>query len=711
MNPWIGQLANLAEAHFRLPWRTRITPLFHGIEMASCFVAVDPKNKVVPRKGRFGSMRCARLDRSTQASLAPLFFVVAMLAPSITAAESVGEESGATYARVRHLDGSLSIEQAAQGEIVEGTVNTPVIAGDVAAMAWGRAEIELADASVLWLDAGARVEFRSLADAQNRYERTNLLAVRQGSIRVQIQSFEDAEAVFQIDTEAGSVFLLSAGSFRIESDGGVTTVSSYGGVAEFSGEGGSVLVRSGQRSSVQSGNAPSEPRRFNTQRLDDFDRFCEERSSAYLESADYGAVDGAENLPPEVRTYAPELSYYGTWYTLPAYGRIWRPRYTGSWSPYYNGYWRSCPTGWVWVSYDPWGWAPYHYGRWDYATNIGWFWAPGVVWSGAWVHYAVGPTYIGWCPLNYWNRPVFHDAWIVNQITVNVGRLDPRGWQFVPVGRFGQRGIDTVVVRGERLPRNQEVVVTQRLPQFDPRVLAKRPDRAAGLVTSARQTRLAHPITQDPGAPAVSFRTIERQTAKRTTGQPGSVRPDRRAAAGKTVPNDRTPGRTLGGGQQTSPGSARSNSSRRDVVTPPPVTSRTNGSENERPRSTTPHDSKAGRSLPPAGGTRPPDRVASTPHDQGSRMRPTEQRTKPTPAAPPTRPETAPRAEPPRGNAVGRLIEGARPKPSTPAARPAAPDREPGAARTDGSGKASDSKPPSPRPPRADERGSDKHKR
>lgn len=475
--------------------------------------------------------------------LAPWMLPLSLLA--VFGPARAEEDSGATYGRVRYLDGALTIEQTSEGEVVDGTINTPVAAGDRALTIGGRAEIELADSSVVWMDADSRVEFRTLADIQNRHERTNLLALTQGSIRVESRDPEDPDAVFQIDTEAGSIYLLSGGVFRIDAVGETTTVSSYGGVAEFSGDGGSVLVRSGQRSSVQSDQSPSYPRRFNTQREDEFDRFCTERSGAYLHQGADEPYD--EDLPEEVRPYAPELSFYGTWRTIPTYGRVWRPHYAGVWSPYHHGYWSWSHRSWVWVSYDPWGWAPYHYGRWDYAGDIGWFWVPGAVWSGAWVSFAVGPSYIGWCPLNYWNVPVFHEVWIVNRPTVSVGRLDPRGWRFVPSGRFAQRGVDTIVLRGDRLPRNTDLVVTQRLPQFDPRVIARRPERASSLVDAARRTRVAPPVSQAPGGALASFRAAERRVARGPIARSAATRPKSEPAPGQVtrVPRARThPGTT-----------------------------------------------------------------------------------------------------------------------------------------------------------------------
>jgi hypothetical protein len=425
------------------------------------------------------------------------------------------EESGATYARVRYLDGGLTLERATLGEAVEGSLNSPIAAGDVIWTRGGRAEIELADAVVIWVDDDTRIEFRTLADALNQYEKTDLIAVQKGTIRIEASRIGGSDGAFQIDSQAGSVYLLSPGSFRVEVEGDATALTSYGGVAEFSGDGGSVLVRTAQRSQVTSGETPEEPRRFNTGRTDDFDLFHDRRDSAYRGSG--SRDERPQDVPDEVAPYVSELSSYGTWTTLPTYGVVWRPAYVGAWTPYYHGYWDWCPTGWVWVSYDPWGWAPYRYGRWDYASSMGWFWIPGRVWSGAWVSYAVGPSYIGWCPLNYWNRPVFHEPAFGTQETVPVTRLDPRAWQFVPAARFGARGPMIAVTRIDRLPRNSEVVVTRVLPAAGRLNALGRSD--ASLIDEARRHRVMLPEARTAAGDPVSFRTqeIRRPQAPRAT--------------------------------------------------------------------------------------------------------------------------------------------------------------------------------------------------
>ncbi len=444
---------------------------------------------------------------------------------------------GSTYGRVRFLEGDLSVQRTGEGQVEEGTLNSPVTPGDRLTTGAGRAEIGLADGTVLWLDGGTRLDVRNLADLDNRYESIDLFALESGSVRIETPDFDSKARTYRIDTEAGSIYVLSGGSFRIEIDDGSTTLYSFRGVAELSGDDGSVLVRTGERSSVQSGRIPSDPRRFNTARLDDFDRFVESRQEAYPRNdQSVPPQEVAQDVPNEVHPYMNELSFYGAWRSVPDYGWVWRPQYTGSWGPYVNGYWTWCPTGWVWVSYDPWGWAPYHFGRWDFVVDIGWVWIPGRIWSGAWVSFAVGPSYLGWCPLNYYNRPVFHDVTIVNAVTVNVNRLEPRGWRFVPVDRFSDHGSRRAVLRSDRLPRGSEVVITSKLPRFDPRETTQRPERGARLVDTVRANRAPLPAAVDRDNRPVSFQERERiGEARSRRGSPGST-PQGRAQAQRSRP-------------------------------------------------------------------------------------------------------------------------------------------------------------------------------
>ena len=489
------------------------------------------------------------------------FLLLLPAAPSAFGQEelSVAEEYGSTYARLRYVEGRVTLRRVYEGEIVEDAqINAPLAPGDRVDATGGRAEIGLADGSALWLDEGARLELRTLADIDDRYERTNLLVLEEGSLRIEVADAGGEGQGFRVDSPGGSVRLLSGGSFRLDADGSVTTVSSLRGVAEVMGDAGSVIVRSGERSSVAPGRVPSSPRPFNTARLDEFDRFCQERLEAYLTPGPDAAGEGGgeeilEDLPQEVRPYYSELSLYGSWQHVSPYGWVWHPAYTGSWGPYGRGYWTWCPTGWIWVSYDPWGWAPYRYGRWDFVGSVGWIWIPGRVWRGAWVGFAVGRSYLGWCPLNYYNRPVFHDVTIVNVVNIRAGRLDPRGWRFAHVGRFGQRGLQTV--RADRLPRDADFVLSGRLPRFDPRDVAGRPEGGRILQEKVRRERAPLPGAGAAGRD-VPFRMGERGAPRRETARPApSARPSvvpPRVGSGPGVAGPRRQGTATGGPRRES---------------------------------------------------------------------------------------------------------------------------------------------------------------
>ena len=474
-----------------------------------------------------------------------ILFAGGALAPALADYKD-DPEYGSVYGRIRYLESGLTLLRAGEGTVTEGNVNDPVAPGDRLTTDDGRAEIGLADGSVLWLDQGARLDVRNLSDINNRYEKTNLFALESGAIRIDASDPDSKDRTFRVDTEAGSIYLLSGGSFRIENEDGATTVYSFRGVAELSGDEDSVLVRTGERGSVQPGRLPSEPRRFNTARLDDFDRFVDLRQEAFLRNAgDRAPQEMVEEVPDEVQPYVSELSYYGSWHRAPSYGWVWRPVYHGSWGPYVNGYWSWCRGGWVWVSYDPWGWAPYHYGRWDFAVDIGWVWIPGRVWSGAWVSFAVGSSYVGWSPLNYYNRPVFHDVTIVNVVNVNVTRLQPRGWRFVNVDRFADRRAGRTFVRADRLPRGTDVVITSRLPRFDPQDVARRPEHGVRLVETVRKNRAPLPAAVGRDDRPVSFRNMEKvaEPRSRRGGPPPRVQDRPREQRGQSADRPDRPNR------------------------------------------------------------------------------------------------------------------------------------------------------------------------
>ncbi len=114
--------------------------------------------------------------------------------------------------------------------------------------------------------------------------------------------------------------------------------------------------------------------------------------------------------PPQVRAqdggsvsfqvFYDQLGSQGNWIQTDSYGYVFQPNVTDpNWAPYSQGNWVNTPSGWAWVSAEPWGWATYHYGRWANIDGTGWVWVPGYQWAPAWVSWRYGGGYAGWAPL------------------------------------------------------------------------------------------------------------------------------------------------------------------------------------------------------------------------------------------------------------------------------------------------------------------------
>jgi hypothetical protein len=435
-------------------------------------------------------------------------------------------ETGAVYARLKHFEGGISIrrEDEAAGGPSQLAINAPLIPGD---QVWtgedGRSEIQLADGTILRLDTNARLSLQNLADREATFDNTTLLRLQNGSLYIRADGFDPRSRRFQVDTPAGSVFLLSGGVFRIDvAPGGLTTVASYRGVAEALAEEMSVMAHSGERVTVVPGRAPAEARAFNTLRRDPFHVWSEQRDDDLA----YPYADASRGPRPEVpepvRPYVSELSRYGVWRHDPTYGWIWVPDdQPDDWRPYYYGHWVYAPIGPTWVSYEPWGWAPYHYGRWEWVVGVGWFWAPGYVFSGAYVSWAVGPAWYGWIPLGYYNYPVYYGhyhPWVfVNHTHIYYSHVHRHSLSWSDVAR--RRLLDnSYVVRGHPVPRPGYSLEGRGSASYR-RALASPGRMTAGAVKEAGQKRpfrdadqmgyrraLARRASPEPGGPAAGLK-------------------------------------------------------------------------------------------------------------------------------------------------------------------------------------------------------------
>ena len=296
-------------------------------------------------------------------------------------------------AHISFVDGTVTLER--EGRLEPAEANLALLAGDRLRTKAGRVEILYADGSALYLDEGTDVDL--LADS--------LVRLLTGRLRFSIAR-TTKELDYRIDAPAGSVWLQTAGEYRVDvrqarREGTEVELSVIRGSAELVNEHGRTLVRSGMAAVTTADLAPSLPYAANSADWDAFDVWVDHQRSAWV------GTYSTRYLPTELTSYSGAFDSYGSWDYLPAYGNVWYPRVAPGWRPYSQGRWSfTGHFGWAWVGIDRWAWPTHHYGRWG--VNAGsWYWIPDRRWSPAWVSWGAAPGYVGWCPLGYNGYPVY----------------------------------------------------------------------------------------------------------------------------------------------------------------------------------------------------------------------------------------------------------------------------------------------------------------
>ena len=248
-----------------------------------------------------------------------------------------------------------------------------------------------------------------------------------------------------------------------------------------------------------------------------------------------------------------ELSPYGSWVDYPEYGYVWIPRVTGDFHPYATqGHWVMTNYGWTWVSDEPWGWAPYHFGRWSWYSGYGWLWIPGRVFSGAWVSWYYSPSYVGWCPLDFWDDPCYIGGF---------RGFDHHCWNFVSYPNVYVRHVTKVYVNPTIVHPDVihgRGIVVRHPVRVGPRDLANVREAPGLVMKRARQfgkDSVIDTTTPRNGVTRTPFRDRERVTITRPGIDPNGrgprgggpdarpVRPntERNSGPGARTPNGRNP--------------------------------------------------------------------------------------------------------------------------------------------------------------------------
>jgi hypothetical protein len=308
-----------------------------------------------------------------------------------------------SYARISSVSGDVFVQRAGNLGYETGVINLAMAEGDKLGTREGRVEIQFGGRNYLRVDRSAQVEFAKLPRQDNDPYKLHLL---NGDIFLRIGTLNQEKA-FEVHSPDGSFYVLAEGLYRFKvEDNRQTELLVVEGSCEAAGESGSVVVKAGESLVADNGSLRSGQGTL-TASYDDFGRWNESRDSLLAQNVSRGT--SSSYLPAELDEYGSEFDQNGTWRYESTYGNVWVPRVTyDDWRPYYYGRWVWYPIiGWTWVSDEPWGWAAYHYGRWGWGAGLGWYWIPTRYWGPGWVNWWWDNDYIGWCPLNYYNRPCY----------------------------------------------------------------------------------------------------------------------------------------------------------------------------------------------------------------------------------------------------------------------------------------------------------------
>lgn len=319
--------------------------------------------------------------------------------PETPAEEPTWSEFAYTYFRV--IEGAATLFPVATGdepvepeEVVE---NQPVLAGDRLAVGPGaRLELVLSDGTLLRIEGEAELIFDRIARSPDTEDTQTVIRLTTGEL--QVVTFEDsADEPMTIATPELQIVLRETGVYRISAGGragyGTTRVGVREGVAEVVTDHGSMLVRESDEVSVEGAARVA----FSALGPEDTLERWGRRLWETAQQAEIGPVDDS------LRYSATSLGRHGSWVTVGG-ERAWRPRVEADWRPYWSGRWVYTPSGYLWVSYEPWGWVPYHYGTWALDPGFGWVWYPGTRFAPAWVYWHWGNSHVAWVPIGYYSR-------------------------------------------------------------------------------------------------------------------------------------------------------------------------------------------------------------------------------------------------------------------------------------------------------------------
>jgi hypothetical protein len=295
-------------------------------------------------------------------------FVGLAVALSVTPAFA---DSQVRIVRLSTIDGSVQADRNLGQGFEKAVQNMPVVQGMQLATKDGRAEVEFEDGSTLRITPKTTVEFNELS-LRDSGARVSTLTLKSGMAYV-TYSGKRKDDEFTVLFENEKVRLTEAAHFRIDLASDNAEVAVFSGELKVEGPSGEVEVGKNKTATFDLTDKDKFIVAKNIEQAP-FDAWDKQQSKYQQEYASRGSYN---NYPYGYGVS--DLNYYGNYYSVPGYGMMWQPFFTGvGWSPFADGSWMYYPGfGYTWVSAYPWGWMPYRYGNWAFVPGYGWMWAPG----------------------------------------------------------------------------------------------------------------------------------------------------------------------------------------------------------------------------------------------------------------------------------------------------------------------------------------------
>jgi uncharacterized protein DUF6600/FecR-like protein len=277
-------------------------------------------------------------------------------------------DSQARIVRLSDVQGNVQIDKNTGLGFENAFLNLPITQGtQLKTLSNGRAEIEFEDGSTVRLAPNSTIEFNKLGLSDSG-KRTSAINLVWGMAYVNWLGKDD----FSLGFSQEKISLDGVAHFRVDTSAQAASLAVFKGDLNVEGPSGTVAVvkkktatfdATDNDKSTLASNITAAP-------LDSWDKESIEYHQQYAKNNDSSSPYGYG---------LSDLNYYGGYSTIPGYGLMWQPYFTGvGWDPFMDGAWGFYPgVGYMFASPYPWGWLPYRYGNWMFVPSNGWMWQPG----------------------------------------------------------------------------------------------------------------------------------------------------------------------------------------------------------------------------------------------------------------------------------------------------------------------------------------------